>query len=190
MPIYEFYSPDTHRVYSFFARTLAEGEVIPRCPDGDACRMERRVSAFAVVKNRGDTGPGDVDEGYTADDARLEQALDQIEREYRGVDDADPDPRQIAGIMRRMESLLGRRMPEAMREVIGRLEAGDDPEALEGLFGDDLEGEMADYAQNLGGDSGGGAVRELGALLRRAGREPQRDPTLYEMRDYLPPSGA
>ena len=33
MPIYEFYSPDTNRIYSFFARSLAQGRLTPRCPD-------------------------------------------------------------------------------------------------------------------------------------------------------------
>ena len=27
MPIYEFYSPDTNRIYSFFARSVAQGQL-------------------------------------------------------------------------------------------------------------------------------------------------------------------
>ena len=49
MPIYEFYSPDSHRIYSFLAkRFLKEGE-LPICPDGPKHRMEKVVSAFALT---------------------------------------------------------------------------------------------------------------------------------------------
>ena len=33
MPIYEFYSPSTGKVYSFFARSLAFAEMVPHCPE-------------------------------------------------------------------------------------------------------------------------------------------------------------
>jgi hypothetical protein len=49
MPIYEFYSPDTNRIYSFFARSLAQGQLTPRCPDNPKARMERMISRFAVT---------------------------------------------------------------------------------------------------------------------------------------------
>ena len=49
MPIYEFYSPDTNKVYSFFARSLSLGQKVPRCPDKPGARMERMVSRFAVT---------------------------------------------------------------------------------------------------------------------------------------------
>ena len=49
MPIYEFYSPDTNRIYSFFARSLAQGRLTPHCPDNPRARMERMISRFAVT---------------------------------------------------------------------------------------------------------------------------------------------
>ena len=48
MPIYEFYSPDSHRIYSFLAkRFLKEGEV-PICPDGPKHRMEKVVFGLCL----------------------------------------------------------------------------------------------------------------------------------------------
>jgi hypothetical protein len=61
MPIYEFYSPDTHKIYSFFARSLAHANKTPRCPDKPDARMERVVSKFAVTgraKEKADTPAG------------------------------------------------------------------------------------------------------------------------------------
>ena len=36
MPIYEFYCPENHRIYQFYARTLAQGRSLPKCPDNPA----------------------------------------------------------------------------------------------------------------------------------------------------------
>ncbi len=41
MPIYEYYCPDNNRIYQFFAKTLAQGQTTPKCPDNPAFRMER-----------------------------------------------------------------------------------------------------------------------------------------------------
>jgi len=49
MPIYEFYCPDNNKLYSFLARSLSMKDKVPRCPDGEAFRLERRVSRFAVI---------------------------------------------------------------------------------------------------------------------------------------------
>ena len=48
MPIYEYYCPDNNKIYQFFAKTLAQGQTVPKCPDNHAYRMEKIVSAFAV----------------------------------------------------------------------------------------------------------------------------------------------
>ena len=50
MPIYEFYSPDNHKLYQFFARSLAYHDTIPLCPDNPAFRMQRRRLAPAPTE--------------------------------------------------------------------------------------------------------------------------------------------
>ena len=49
MPIYEYYCPDNHRIYQFYAKTLAQGQTVPKCPDNPAFGMRKMISAFSVV---------------------------------------------------------------------------------------------------------------------------------------------
>jgi hypothetical protein len=94
MPIYEFYCPDNHKIYSFLARSLAYSGKTPRCPDNPKLRMERMISRFAVTgraKEEGDTLPGSG-----PDDTRMEAAMAEMEREFGGMDSENPDPRQVA----------------------------------------------------------------------------------------------
>ena len=183
MPIYEYYSPDTDTVYSFLVRDASKAGQAPLCPDGSGHRMEKRISRFAVLKNRGEEGAEDG-----LDDPRMEAAMAQLESEFAGMDESDPDPRQMGRMMRRLEELAGRKLPESMREMMARLEAGEDPEALEEAFGDDLgeggedDDEMEDFFAPGGGS---GAVRRL----LRAARGPKVDPELYDYSDFDPSAG-
>ncbi len=170
MPIYEFYSPDTHRIYSFFARSLAQGRRVPLCPDDAQARMERMVSGFAVT---GRTKESTNDNAEM--DPRMEGTLAEMEREMASYDEHSPDPRHLGNIMRRMSAATGQKMPDAMRQMIERLERGEDPETLEkefeGVF-DDLDPQLTENA---------------GALPHRTRHAaPGRDPKLYEMADFLP----
>jgi len=63
MPIYEYYCPDNHRIYSFFAKTLAQGRTMPPCPDNPAYRMVKIVSSFAVTGRARKTGEQIPDTG-------------------------------------------------------------------------------------------------------------------------------
>jgi hypothetical protein len=176
MPIYEFYSPDTNRIYSFFARSMAQGRVIPRCPDAPEARMERMISRFAVTgraKEKSDS-PAEPD----ALDPRMQQVMAEMESEMSSMNEDNPDPRQLGRLMRKMTEATGQRMPEAMEQMIQRLERGEDPEKLEEEFGDTLE--------NLGEDSfEGGETDEKTGASRQRKRRPTRDPALYELGDYL-----
>jgi len=177
MPIYEFYSPDTNRIYSFFARSLAQGRTTPRCPDNPKARMERVISRFAVTgraKEKSEAPP-DLD----AQDPRMERVMAEMEREMSSMNDDHPDPRQLGRLMRKMTEATGQKMPEQMEQMIQRLEKGEDPEKLEAEFGDTLEnlgGEFAEGAGEAGGKAG---------ALRLPRQQPTRDPRLHEMGDYL-----
>jgi hypothetical protein len=170
MPIYEFYSPDTNKIYSFFARRLSMGGLTPRCPDDPKARMERVLSKFAVTgRARENTAPP----GPT--DPRMERVLGELQREMAGIDEKNPDPRAIGQLMRRMSDATGQAMPTEMNQMIERLEAGEDPEKLESEFGDALDNlNFPDTAT----DPSGGTSR-----VRQ--RVPKRDPVLYEMSDFL-----
>jgi hypothetical protein len=182
MPIYEFYSPDTHRIYSFFARRLSLGEVVPLCPDNPRHRMEKLVSRFSFTGRTREPQPEGGMEGDL--DPRQEAAMMEIAREMESMGDAEPDPKTLGRMMRRMMEVSGQSAPGEMEEMLRRLESGEDPEKLEEEFGPALEN-----FDPMGGEEGSPSDRK-GKLLRRLRGAPQRDPQLYEMSEYLPPEKA
>ena len=173
MPIYEFYSPDTHRIYSFFARSLAQGSLTPRCPDDPEARMERMLSRFAVTGFARDREQAPIE----SQDPRMERAMAEMEREMSCLNEDNPDPRQIGRLMRKMTDATGQKLPEAMQQMLTRLERGEDPEKLEQEYGE----AMNDMEEQFGGETD---EREKTPSVAPR-RNPDRDPVLYEMADYL-----
>lgn len=172
MPIYEFYSPDTNKVYSFFARSLAYGEKLPRCPDKPGARMERMVSRFAVTGRATEKKDSPPD----AADPRMDRVMAEMESEMAGIDESNPDPRALGRMMRKMTEATGQAMPREMEQMIRRLESGEDPEKLEEEFGDAFENMDMPGEETSGEETGGPRPRV---------RRPVRDPALYEMADFL-----
>lgn len=171
MPIYEFYSPDTHKIYSFYARTLAQGQEMPRCPDQPKARMERLISTFAV------TGKASEEKPSEAPDPRMQEAMAHVESQMASINPDKPDPRAIAQMMRTMTAATGQKMPAEMGEMIARLEKGENPEKLEEEFGSAMENlDMPD--ENPSEEK----------LRRPQNARPQRDPKLYEMADFTKPA--
>ena len=92
MPIYEFYCPENNRIYQFFAKTLAQGQTTPKCPDNPAFRMRKVISKFAVVsggKPEEGSGAGATPEtpGGGEDDPRMNAAMEAMEKEFANVDE-------------------------------------------------------------------------------------------------------
>ena len=173
MPIYEFFCPDNRRIYSFFARSLRFADKVPRCPDHPKWKLEKMLSSFAITGNReepkADTG---------GDDAQMDAAMDVMEREFGSIADSDnPDPRAVAKMMRRMGELTGGKMPAQMEEMIARMEKGEDPDKLEEDYGDAL-GELDAPTDSEGAEAGG-------KRLFRKRQKVTRDPTLYEMSEWV-----
>ncbi len=178
MPIYEFYCPDNHRIYSFYARSLAYSDRTPRCPDGAKLRMERMISKFAIT-GRAKEKP-ELPGGADLDDPRMESMMAEMEREFGGMDSENPDPKMLARMMRKMTALSGEKVPGEVDEMIRRMEAGEDPEKLDAEYGDAMEN--FDPMGGAGGESAEG--EKLKARLR-ALRQPRRDPKLYEMSEFV-----
>lgn len=189
MPIYEYYCPDNHTIYQFYAKTLAQGQTIPKCPDNPAFRMRKMVSAFAI--NSGGkkddaadkpAAPGSAD---AADDPKMEAAMNAMEREFSSID--ENDPKAMARMMRRMSELTGEKMDGEMEEVVRKLEEGADPESLEDqLGGEESPGGMDDpYGDEMGMGMGGGEgagpdPKEPRHRFRVRRAAPRRDPKLYD----------
>lgn len=180
MPIYEYYSADTHKIYSFYARKMIGTEAVPRCPDGDGKRMERMLSPFAITGRAKERSEEPGGEGMPDLDPRQEAEMMKLAGEMSGMDEENPDPRQLGGLMRRMMDITGEKMPEPMLEMLARMEKGEDPEKLEAEYGDVLDDESLG---GMGEEKAGAEKGSMGAIRRRL--PPRRDPQLYEMSEYL-----
>jgi hypothetical protein len=109
--------------------------------------------------------------------------MKELESSIAGMDDENPDPKQMGTLMRKMCEYSGERMDEPMEEVIRKLEEGMNPEELEDRMGDFMGDEsddgMAGFEQKDGEES---MQSRLKKLLTKT---PKRDPQLYEFRDYI-----
>ena len=108
----------------------------------------------------------------------------ELEGSMHGMDDENPDPKQMGSLMRRMCELSGEKMDEPMEEVIRKLEEGINPEELEERMGDFM-GEEGDEGTPRSEDED--KEDSLKSRLRKLLiKTPARDPQLYEFKDYLP----
>ncbi len=193
MPIYEYYCPDNHKIYQFYAKTFAQGQTIPPCPDNPALRMRKIVSPFALASrtrksaeagSKGESpgskaeGPG----GGAPEDPRMEAALSAMEGEFANVD--ENDPRAMGRMMRRMSELTGEKLDGEMEEVVRKLEEGADPDQLEEQLGG--MGEGGDPSDPSGANASGpgagpaGDPKEARRRFRLRRGPPLRDPKLYD----------
>lgn len=170
MPIYEFYCPDCHAVYQFLSRSI-ETKKRPACPRCDRKRLERRPSAFAV--SRGLSEPETAEPGGIGDE-RLEKAMMSLAEDPGALAALDgEDPRAAAHFMKKLYDTAGLPMTTAMEEAIRRMEAGEDPEAVE-----------ADLGAALDEDPLLGPGEDHQAPVKKGRRRflpPRRDPELHEL---------
>ena len=113
MPIYEYRCSDCKKKVSVFFRSLsAVDHNAARCPTAAAktSRGSCRASAPFAPKN-----PASI-------------AWPTIRR-LSGLD--ENDPKSMGRWMRKMAAETGEDMPPEFDEVVGRLEAGEDPESIE-----------------------------------------------------------
>ena len=185
MPIYEYYCPNNHTIYQFYAKTLAQGQRVPACPDNPQFKLRKLVSAFAVTKGGKSDEPAPTPgaaAGDSADDARMEAAMGAMEKEFSGVD--ENDPKAMARMMRKMSEMTGEKIDGEMEEVVRKLEEGADPDSLEEQLGG---GEQPGGGDPYGDEMGmGGEPPAKGADPKepkhrfKAHRPLRRDPKLYD----------
>ena len=209
MPIYEYYSPDTHKIYKFYATSISQKDVIPKCPDGDDHRMERSLSSFAITgrtrksKKEGEKPLSMDDDDIDLNDHRVNALMKEMEKTVEGMDPENPDPKVMGSLLRKMGNTMGERFDDQMEEVVRKLEEGTDPDTLEGdldgVLGDDGGDPYGDPMGGMGGMAGLGAgmgppdpnapkepkeprgfdIRGESKKILRMLRPPAKDPKLY-----------
>jgi len=122
----------------FFRTMSAASNTQAHCPQCASVRLHRLVSRVAVMKS---------------EESRLENMADPSM--MSGLE--NEDPRALASFMRQMSNEMGEPIDPEMNEMIGRLEAGESPEAIE----QSMPG-LADGAAMGGGMDGLGS--SFGAL--------------------------
>ncbi len=135
MPIYEYYCSDCRRRVSLLWQSFADAErrdaICPRCHGKN---LRRLISRVAVLRSE-------------------ESRLDDLSDPSSMGDLDENDPKSLARWMRKMATETGEDLGPEFSEVVGRLEAGEDPDSIEksmpDLGGDESSG---DYA---GGDDFG-----------------------------------
>jgi len=95
----------------------------------------------------------------------MEKAVGILAREAHDLN--EDDPKQAASVMRRLSEISGLNLGKGMKEAIERMEAGEDPEKIEGEMGDILEEEPFALPEKR--------------LPREKAKTPLKDETLYEL---------
>ena len=91
MPIYEFFSPETRKIYPF-ARSIAYANEIPLCPDGSNLKWKRCFLLFRLLVRKGldseevSSGESDAEDpfaGMSQDKANL--VMQELESAMGGM---------------------------------------------------------------------------------------------------------
>ena len=155
MPIFEYLCTPCNRIFSFLSLSPNPNRrpVCPRCGNAELGRVP---SAFAVSRSRPEPAKPGQDAGAGGGDDLATQRLEsEAMRMASEMNDSDAeDPRTVARMMRRLAEASGEAVTPTMEEMFRRMEAGEDPEALEDELGPQLEAEMGDG----GGEGGGGGA--------------------------------
>ena len=169
MPIYEFYCPPCHTIYSFFARTLKQA-IEPKCPKCGRKKLEKKISRFAISKGLAESS-NTPDPFENVDESKMEQLMSEMAPHMEEGGDGPEDPRQMANVMKRMFELTGMQPTGAMLEAMKRMEAGEDPDKIDEEMGDALDGDGDPFA----------TPATKGKRISRFFEAPNIDPELYDL---------
>jgi putative FmdB family regulatory protein len=139
MPIYEFYCPGCHTVFSFFSKAV-DTEARPDCPKCKRPGLERKPSTFATLRHGGDEAEDPLER---LGEENLDRVLESMAGDLTGIEEGNEDPRALAGMFRRIGEAAGLEPGPRLAEMLARLEAGEDPDSLEEELGGDFDEEDA-----------------------------------------------
>ena len=150
---------------------------------------EKLLSGFSITGRNADApelpeaGDDPEDPFAGMDPNQAEGVMKELEGAMNGMDEENPDPKQMGQLMRKMCEMTGERMDEPMEEVVRKLEEGMDPDALEERMGDFLGDDEGNGGLGVDQSAGEEAKTKLRSLMRK---RLVRDPELYEFSEYLP----
>lgn len=135
MPVYEYRCHDCKRRVSIFWRTFSDVDTESiACPRCSGTNLTRLISRVRMVRSE-------------------ESHLDNL-ADPSGLPDLDEnDPKSLGRWMRKMSAETGEDLGPEFNEVVGRLEAGEDPESI--------EKSMPDLMGEGGGSDFGGGLDDL-----------------------------
>jgi putative FmdB family regulatory protein len=172
MPIYEFYCPPCHTIYSFLSRRM-QVPANATCPKCGFEKLQKKVSRFAISKGLVENAAsGDPDPFANLDESKLEALMSEMAPSMQD-DSGQEDPKQMARLMKRMFELTGNEPTGAMLEAMERMEAGEDPDSIDEDLGAAIDDQPDPFS------SPPGARRPTG--LRQLLQAPNVDPELYEL---------
>ncbi|MEO8277397.1 MAG: zinc ribbon domain-containing protein [Thermoanaerobaculia bacterium] len=197
MPIYEFYCPVCHTVFSFFSSRI-DTAAKPACPQCARPELERKPSRFAAI-SRGKAGEGaggdagdDGDDPLAGlDDDRMAGVMDSLASEMEGMDEsAQQDPKQLAQFLAKFQEATGLEAGPRMEEMLARLKEGADMDELESEMGGgspDGNGEDGYGPGGSGGAGGADAADDFSDYFRakRPARAPRGKPRVDETLHFL-----
>jgi putative FmdB family regulatory protein len=167
MPMYEFFCNDCNTIYTFFSRKI-ETKKIPPCPQSSIHHISRLVSRFAVTgtskNSTSEFGDDESMPNLPINESKMERALESLAAEAEHIN--EDDPRQAANLMRKLTDMTGLRLGDKMENALSRMEAGEDPDAIEQEMGDIDESDLFSVST------------AKGSWKKRT---PYRDEKLYEM---------
>ncbi len=111
VPIYEYRCQDCGRKLSVFWRSRADVKT-PTCQRCGSDNLVKLVSRVRLVRSE-------------------ESRLQDLSDEAMLADLDENDPKSLGRMMRRMSQEVGEDLGPEFEEVVGRLEAGEDPESIE-----------------------------------------------------------
>lgn len=111
MPIYEYRCQDCGRKLAVFWRSRA-GIKEPTCQRCGSKNMTRLISRVRVIRSE-------------------ESQLEDLADDAALADLDENDPRSLGRWMRKMSQEMGEDLGPEFDEIVGRLEAGEDPEEIE-----------------------------------------------------------
>jgi putative FmdB family regulatory protein len=123
MPVYQYRCLDCRRRFEVFITFAEYGQKPVQCTRCGSPNIQRRIGRVRVAKS---------------EESRLESLADPASLE--GLED---DPKALGRMMRKMGNEMGEDLGPEYKDVVDRLEAGQNPEEIEKALPD------------LGGDMGG-----------------------------------